>query len=50
VRHHFVRNLIRDGIIQVGFVPTADNDADLFTKNLNSELFEKHSNKYMQNG
>jgi hypothetical protein len=50
VRHHFVRNLIRDGIIVVSFVGTNDNDADLFTKNLAKELFEKHSAGYMKDG
>ena len=50
VRHHFVRNLIHGGIIKVGFVRTTENDADLFTKNLNGELFDKHSSKYMKDG
>ncbi len=50
VRHHFVRNLIRDGIIKVGFVPTLENDADLFTKNISGDLFDKHSQKYMVDG
>jgi hypothetical protein len=50
VRHHFVRNLIRDGIIKVGFVPTLENDADLYTKNLSGDLFDKHSQFYMKNG
>jgi hypothetical protein len=47
VRHHFIRNLIEDKIIEVKFVKTADNDADSYTKNLSLELFNKHTKHYM---
>jgi hypothetical protein len=47
VRHHFIRNLIEDKIIEVKFVKTSDNDADAYTKNLSLELFEKHTKHYM---
>ena len=30
------------------FVKSKDNEADLFTKNLNEELSKKHSDKYMK--
>ncbi len=43
-----MRNLIQDGIIRVIFVPTIDNDADIFTKNTTEELFEKHTTKMVQ--
>ena len=42
-RYHFVREYIEDGIVKVIFVRSEDNDADIFTKNLNGETFEKHS-------
>ena len=42
-RYHFVREYIEDGIVKVVFVRSEDNDADIFTKNLNGETFEKHS-------
>lgn len=48
VRHHFVRNLIKNGIIKVTFVKTSENDADLYTKNLSQELFVKHTAGYMK--
>jgi hypothetical protein len=45
VRYHFVREYIEDGIIKVIFVRSTKNDADLFTKNLGGELFQKHRDK-----
>jgi len=41
-RYHFVREYIEDGIVKVIFVRSEDNDADIFTKNLNTETFNKH--------
>jgi hypothetical protein len=34
IRHFFIRDLVKDGSITVGFVPTTDNVADLMTKAL----------------
>jgi len=42
-RYHYVRNYIKDGILKVMFVQSADNKADLFTKNLGFEDFERHT-------
>ena len=44
-RYHFVREYIEDGIVKVVFVRSEDNDADIFTKNLNGEVFWKHGDK-----
>ena len=41
-RYHFVREYVEDGIIKVRFVRSEENHADIFTKNLNIEKFEKH--------
>ena len=41
-RYHFVREYVEDGIIKVRFVRSEENHADIFTKNLNSEKFDKH--------
>jgi hypothetical protein len=41
-RYHFVREYIEDGIVKVIFVRSEENDADIFTKNLNTETFNKH--------
>jgi hypothetical protein len=49
VRHHFVREIVEEGIVKIIFIKTADNDADLWTKNVTGELFEKHSNKVVWN-
>ena len=42
-RYHFVREYIEDGIVKVVFVRSEDNHADIFTKNLNTDTFKKHS-------
>jgi hypothetical protein len=47
IRHHYGRELIYDGIIEVNFVKTADNEADIFTKNTSAELFKKHPENFM---
>lgn len=41
-RYHFVREYIEDGIVKVIFVRSEENDADIFTKNLNQETFKRH--------
>jgi Reverse transcriptase (RNA-dependent DNA polymerase) len=47
IRYHFVRDLIEEGIIEVAFVKSEENDSDVFTKNLGEELFKKHTKKFM---
>ena len=48
IRAHYVRELINNGYLKVVFIKSEDNDADIYTKNTTEELFEKHSNKYME--
>jgi hypothetical protein len=43
VRHHYLRELISDGLIKVKFVPTDDNTADIMTKNLHMLKYDQHS-------
>ena len=45
IRYHFVREFVLDGFLKVVFVKTEDNDADIFTKNLNGELYARHAKK-----
>jgi hypothetical protein len=45
VRYKYVRELIEKGLVKVVYVPTRDNDADIFTKNLTSELYQSHADK-----
>jgi Reverse transcriptase (RNA-dependent DNA polymerase) len=47
MKYHFVRDLIDEGLIDVKFVRSNENLADLFTKNLNGELYEAHSSKLL---
>jgi hypothetical protein len=46
-RYHYVREFIEEGFIQIIFVKSDDNKADGFTKNLKTELYEKHSESYL---
>jgi hypothetical protein len=46
-RYHFVRNFIEDGILKVQFVRSAENEADIFTKNVTTDLFVKHRDKIL---
>jgi hypothetical protein len=45
VRYRFVQEFVMDGFLKIIFVRTADNDADIFTKNLTGDLHEKHCDK-----
>ena len=46
IRYHFVREFVEDGFIKIIFVKTADNDADIFTKNVNGETYDRHAKKF----
>jgi hypothetical protein len=43
VRHHYLRDLHNDKVIEVRFKRSEDNSADIMTKNTSKELFEKHT-------
>jgi hypothetical protein len=40
-RYHFVREYIIDGQIKITFVMSKNNLADMFTKNINSEIYQE---------
>jgi len=42
VRHHFLRNLTEEGVIEVTHVPSKEQHADILTKALPRDLFEVH--------
>lgn len=42
LRIHFIRELIEDGFLELFFVPGVDNVADMLTKPLAKDVFEKH--------
>jgi hypothetical protein len=39
---------IKDCFIKIEFVRSGKNDSDLFTKNVNQELYEKHTKKFLE--
>ena len=47
IRYHFVREFVEDGYIRIIFVRTDDNRADLFTKNVNSGIYRRHSKHFI---
>jgi hypothetical protein len=47
-RYHFAREFIEDGFIKIEFVRSVENDSDLFTKNVNQELYAKHTKKFLE--
>jgi hypothetical protein len=46
VRQSFLRELNEEGVIELYWILTEDNSADLFTKNLSGLIFEKHAAVY----
>ena len=42
VRHHFIRSMVENKIIEVKFVQSKNNTSDVMTKNLAEDLFLKH--------
>ena len=41
IRHHFVREHVRTGLVQLGYVSTGEQPADFLTKGLSKVKFEK---------
>ena len=41
VKHHFVREYIEKGLIKIVFVKSEENDADIWTKNVKQETYDK---------
>jgi hypothetical protein len=46
--YYFVREFIEDGFIKIELVRSAENDSDSFTKNVNQELYAKHTKKFLE--
>lgn len=42
LRHHYIREVVEQGLFKLCFVRSLENTADIFTKNLPQVLFEKH--------
>ena len=43
--YKYMNEYVEDGVVKIAFVFSADNDSNILTKNLSSELHEKHSKK-----
>jgi hypothetical protein len=43
IKYHFIRNLVDSGVVDIMYVPTEDNVADLFTKAVSVATFLKLS-------
>jgi hypothetical protein len=41
-RYHFVRDYVESGFLKIVFVNSKENKSDMFTKNVSSELYDKH--------
>jgi len=46
-RYYFVQENLEDGIIKIEFVKSAENDSDIFTKNVSQEIYETHMKKFL---
>ena len=47
VQNYFLRELRDEGTIRVSHIPGDENDADIFTKNTEIRVFEKHIPMYV---
>ena len=39
LRAHFVRDMIKDQVLEINFVKSAENDSDIMTKNLQGQQY-----------
>ena len=47
-RYRFVNELVEDGFIEIIFVKTKENVADIFTNNTSGEIGNRHNNKMIK--
>jgi len=47
IRYNYVREFIQDDFIKIIFVKSEDNRADIFTKNVTSDLQGVHAEKFL---
>ena len=47
VRTKYVNEYVKDRVLKIVYVKSEENDADIFTKNLGSELHGKHAVKFV---
>jgi hypothetical protein len=47
-RYQNIRENVEDGIIKIEFVRSIDNDSNIFTKNVNQEIYEKRVKNFLE--
>lgn len=47
IHYHFVLQYIEDGVVQIIFVKSGENVADVYTKNTSGHMFIEHNRTYM---
>ena len=47
VRTKYVNEYVEDGVLKIVYVKSEENEADIFAKNLGSELHGKHAVKFV---
>ncbi len=47
IKYHFIREHVVDRVVEIVFVPSAENDSDKFTNNVGKETYKKHVDKSM---
>jgi hypothetical protein len=45
--YHYVRENLEEGIINIEFVKSIENDSDIFTKNVSQEIHDKHMKEFL---
>ena len=48
IRTKYVNEYCEDGILKIIFVKSTENDSDIMTKNLGSDLYSTHANKLIK--
>jgi hypothetical protein len=46
-RYHFIREFVEDNFIKIIFVKTDENKADIFTKNISSDVYDRHMKSFI---
>lgn len=47
IKYHFLREKIKNGEIEFGYIETLEQEADIFTKALPKQTFERHRSQLL---
>ena len=48
IKYHCIREQVQNGTVEIIFIRSEENDADIFTKNVGKLSFVNHSSKFMK--